>query len=297
MTEAFEAARPKLFGIAYRMLGSVPAAEDVVQECWLRWAAARGVENAEAWLVTVCTRLCLDELKSARYRRTDHVGPWLPDPLIEPMGPRRDDADNVSLALLLLLENLTPRERAAFLLREVFDEDYGSVATALGSSTAAARQLVKRALTAIEADRPRFEADAAAEARLLAAFSMASATGDLLALQRLLCDDVLSMADSGGVVPNAGRRPVLGPDKVARLLVGLLRKAPPGARYEVVRINGQPGVLVWDGPVLFTATCLELRDGKIAAIRSMVDPRRLAPLAARHAGGQEEQPAHRVPSG
>ncbi len=274
----FEATRRKLLGIAYRMLGSVPAAEDVVQEVWLRWARARGVENAEAWLVTVCTRLCVDELRSARHRRTDHVGPWLPDPFIEPQGPRAADDDDVSQALLLLLENLTPRERAAFLLREVFEADYSTVAATLGSTEAAARQLVRRALSAIGADRPRFEADPEAESRLFAAFSMASATGDVAALEALLASDVVAMSDSGGVVRNAGRRPVVGPSKVARLFVGLLRKAAPTVQYEPARINGQLGVLVWDAGVLISATCIEVRGGLIVAIRSQVDLRRLAEL-------------------
>ncbi|MEQ1507716.1 MAG: RNA polymerase sigma factor SigJ [Myxococcota bacterium] len=274
--ETFEPFRGHLMAVAYRMLGSVAGAEDVVQETWVRWASAEGVDAPRAWLTTVCTRLCLDELRSARARREEHVGPWLPEPWVDD-GPPDDGplGRSLSVAFLLLLEALNPRERAAFLLREVFDEDYAHIAEVLSATEPTVRQWVRRAKQAIDADRPRFDADPVAQEALLAAFGAACASGDLATLEALLTDDVIATGDGGGRAI-AAPRPLPGPSAVARFLLGVLRKAPAGLATEVRWINGQPGLLLrLDGRVTGAIT-LGGRDGRVARYWYVSDPWKLA---------------------
>lgn len=273
--DVFEAERHKLLGIAYRMLGSVASAEDVVQETWVRWSTASGVAAPGAWLVTVCTRLCVDELRSARVRREEHVGPWLPEPWVAYTPPEpglRDES--LSMAFLVLLEALSPRERAAFLLREVFEEDYGRIAEVLDVSLAGARQLVKRARDAVDADRPRFEVDPTAQAALLVAFGAACASGDLAALERLLSDGIVATGDGGGRA-FAARRPIVGRAAVARFVMGLFRKRPPGVTMEPAWVNAQIGMVVRVDGVVTTVLSLGSRDGLVDRWWAVVDPWKL----------------------
>lgn len=277
--EDFLPQRPRLLGLAYRMLGSVAAAEDVVQETWVRWAAADGIEAPAAWATTVCTRLCLDARKSAAARYEAHVGPWLPEPWVEaappPPGPLRE---SLSMAFLLLLEELSGKERAAFLLHDVFDEGYDRVAEVLGVTEAHARQLVRRARAALDADRPRFEADPAVLAGLLAAFGAACAEGDMAALERLLAVDAVAVGDGGGRVP-AARRTVVGADRVARFIGGLWRKAAGRLEATPAWVNGGAGFLLRAEGRLYAVTALEVRDGRIVAWRNVLDPHKLQHLS------------------
>lgn len=276
--EAFLAERPRLLGLAYRMLGSVAAAEDVVQETWVRWSEADGVDTPAAWATTVCARLCIDARKSAAARREAHVGPWLPEPWVEEAppapGPLRD---SLSMAFLLLLEELSPRERAAFLLHDVFEEGYARVAEVLGTTEANARQLVRRARAALEADRPRFDVDPAALAGLVTAFGAACAAGDLEALERLLAEDVVAVGDGGGRVA-AATRVVRGPRNVSRFLVGLWRKGAGRFTLAPAWVNGVPGFVTRLDGRLYSVSALEVRDGRVAAWRNVLDPHKLGHL-------------------
>jgi RNA polymerase sigma-70 factor (ECF subfamily) len=283
--EAFTEQRPRLIGLAYRMLGSVAAAEDVVQETWLRWSAADGVESPGAWATTVCTRLCLDELKSARHRREERGETWLPEPWVEEAPPEPGVLrESLSMAFLLLLEELSPRERAAFLLREVFEEDYARIAAVLETSEANVRQLVRRARTALDADRPRFDADPVALTALLAAFGAACDQGDLEALEALLAEEVVAMGDGGGRVP-ASTRAVVGRSKVARFLRGLWQKGRLHFTYELAWVNGCPGAIARLGGRVYSVGLIEVREGKIVGWRSVLDPRKLRHLEARERAG------------
>ena len=275
--EDFLAARPMLFALAYRMLGSTTEAEDVLQEAWLRAATAVDVRNPEAWLTTVVTRLCLDVLGSARARREDYVGPWLPEPLVTD-GPEEaaELADSVSLAFLVLLESLTPAERAAFLLREVFRFDYPEVATMLDRSEASCRQLVSRAHRHVDERRTRFTADRAQAQELSLRFLLACQTGDLGAVTSMLADDAVLVSDGGGKV-SAARRPITGSDKVGRFLIGVLHK--PGAElvsYRPALVNGEPGVIGLVDGVVVTAVAVEVAGDLISGIRIVSNPDKLS---------------------
>lgn len=270
---AFEAHRSRLMAIAYRMLASVSGAEDMVQETWLRWTAADDVDHPSAWLGTVCTRLCLDELRSARVRREQYVGPWLPEPWMAPPEPGLR-GESVGMAFLLLLERLTARQRAAWLLREVFEDSYAHVARVLDTSEANVRQLVRRARTAIEEQRPRFEADPERHAAVLLAFRAAVESGDRSGLERVLARDVTFVGDGGGEVA-AARRPVRGHDRVARLLLGLAGKLPEGATAEPVWVNGSMGVLIRLGATPVAVTSFEVGDGRVQRVFNVVNPQKL----------------------
>jgi RNA polymerase sigma-70 factor (ECF subfamily) len=242
-TEVFDGYRPLLFSIAYRMLGGVMDAEDVVQEAYLRWrGASEGeVRSPRAYLSAVVTRLCIDHLRSARVRREEYVGPWLPEPL--PTGPGSDDAgpagldESLSMAFLVLLESLTPTERAVFLLREVFDYDYAEVSHIVGKSEANCRQIARRARESVAARRPRFEHSPEQQERLMRQFLRACTTGDMPALLELLADDVTLWSDGGGKA-RAALNPIHGPDRVARFFLGVLQKAPSALTIRPAMING-----------------------------------------------------------
>jgi RNA polymerase sigma-70 factor, ECF subfamily len=238
------------FGVAYRMLGSVSEAEDVAQEALLRLTRLEGsIDEPAAWMTTVVTRLSINVLKSARARRESYIGPWLPEPLVEDpaAGPasRAELADSLSLALLVLLERLTPVERAAYLLREVFGYEYAQIAAILERSEVSSRQLVTRARKHLEAGRPRFDPDEAARDALLERFLAAAEEGDLQALEELLARDAVLYADSGGKAM-APPEPLVGAALIARFMAAVSQRRPNAGEFESrpVRVNGQPGRLV-----------------------------------------------------
>jgi RNA polymerase sigma-70 factor (TIGR02957 family) len=280
-----EELRPGAFAVAYRMLGSVSEAEDIVQEALLRLhlTLQRGeqIESPRSYLSTVVTRLCIDQLRSARVRRESYVGEWLPEPLID---DRRSDpadhaevADSLSLAFLVLLESLTPEQRAAFLLREVFDYPYPEIAAIIGTGEDNARQLVARARKHVDERRPRFEASQQRREQLARSFLAAASNGDLHALEELLAHDVVLHGDGGGRVP-AITRPIHGRAKVARVLASGMRAAEPfgGLFIRQVHVNGQPGATVSDAAgKLIAVVVLDIADGHISAVRAIANPEKL----------------------
>jgi RNA polymerase sigma-70 factor (TIGR02957 family) len=279
--EDFLAARPQLFALAYRMLGSTSEAEDVLQEAWLRADRATGIDNPAAWLTTVVTRLSLDVLGSARVRREQYVGPWLPEPLVESVDSAPEAhaelADDVSLAFLVLLEELSPAERAAFLLREVFRYDYADVATMLERSESACRQLVSRAHGHVDSRRTRFTADRTRARELTLSFLFACQTGDLTTVTSLLAADAVLISDGGGKV-SAARRPINGPDKIGRFLIGVLAKPGPEITYVEAVVNGEPGILGLVDGVVITAVAAEVRNDCITGVRIISNPDKLVGL-------------------
>jgi len=279
--KAFEAHRKHLLGLAYRMLGSVAEAEDVVQDSYLRWQAAdRGsVASPRAFLATIATRLSLDRLKSARAQREHYVGPWLPEPIVDE-GPAPGDAielaDDLSYSLLLALERLSPLERAAFLLHDIFDLDYAEVAATLERSEATCRQLAARARSHVRAERPRFKVERAEAERLANAFLKASREGDAETLKALLADDVEFHTDGGGVRP-AALNVIAGRDKVMAFFTGIARKTG-GALPRILHvgtINAAPGLVTLESDGLPQTTALEIDDGRIKAIYVVRNPAKL----------------------
>jgi RNA polymerase sigma-70 factor (TIGR02957 family) len=290
MTEAelLEELRPAAFAIAYRMLGSVSEAEDVVQEALLRLHRAldggERIESPRAYLSTVATRLAIDQLRSARARRERYVGEWLPEPLVASadLDPARqaEMADSLSLAFLVLLERLSPEQRAAFLLRDVFDEPYDRIATIVGTSEQNARQLATRARRHVEEGRPRFEASREQSDKLARRFFEATENGDLEALEQMLAADVVLHGDGGGKVP-ALARPVHGRAHVARTLAAWARAATRfgGVVLRQVDVNGQPGAVALDPEgKLINVMALDVADGQVQGVRSVVNPEKLRHL-------------------
>jgi RNA polymerase sigma-70 factor (TIGR02957 family) len=288
----FEELRPGAFAVAYRMLGSVSEAEDMVQEAFLRLHRAQQegerLESPRAYLSTVVTRLCIDQLRSARARRERYVGEWLPEPLVagDDADPARqaEVADSLSLAFLVLLESLSPEQRAAFLLREVFDYPYDEIARIVGKSEDNARQLVARARRHVEEGRPRFEASRERREELARSFFAAASEGDLEALEELLAHDVVLHGDGGGRAP-ALARALHGRARVARTLVAWVRAAARfgGVSVRRVEVNGQPGAMVLDPEGrLLCVLALDIAEGQVQAVSSVVNPdklRHLGPLA------------------
>ncbi len=276
--EVFEAERPRLKRLAYRMLGSVAEAEDAVQDAWLRWhKAGAAAENPQAWLVQTVTRLCLDRMKSARARRETYVGPWLPEPLIEEIA---DDpverAEDVSVAFLLALERLSPLERAVFLLHDVFDQDYAEIGRALGRGEAAVRQLASRARAHVRDARPRFSVSPEKTLQLAAAFMRAAAANDMSALAGLLAQDAVLISDGGGKRP-AALRPMVGRDDVMLLLNGLSSRGSfaKAMAMRPATINGAPGVIMDLADGLQTIAFEADADGLLSAIYIMRNPDKL----------------------
>jgi RNA polymerase sigma-70 factor (ECF subfamily) len=278
---SFDPLRPRLTRIAYRMLGSVADAEDVVQDAFVRWMGTDRVEirEPEAFLRRVVTRLCLDQLKSARARRETYVGPWLPEPMVE----EEDDADDVTLPLMLALERLSPLERAAFLLHDVFGLGFDEIAETIGRDPAAARQLASRARTHVRAARPRFDVPKERGLEIAAAFFQASRNGDMTSLRGLLADDVSVYSDGGGKV-HAGLRPIHGIEDVMKLHGSLARFfAKEMSRVERWgMINGLPGFVTREPGDVLQTTALAIEDGKIAGIYIMRNPDKLRHLGALH---------------
>jgi RNA polymerase sigma-70 factor (TIGR02957 family) len=289
--EQFDVLRRSAFAIGYRMLGSVSEAEDVVQEGLLRLHRARAggerIESPRAYLATVVSRLALDQLRSARVRRESYVGEWLPEPLVtsaaDDPARRAEMADSLSLAFLVLLESLSPEQRAAFLLREVFDEPYDRIAEIVGTSEQNARQLATRARRHVQQRRPRFEASREQRDELARRFFAAAEQGDLAALEELLAHDVVLRGDGGGKAP-ALKRAIHGRATVARTLIGGLRAATRfGITTRREEVNGQPGALFLDREGrLIAVMSLDVAEGQIQAVSSIVNPdklRHLGPLA------------------
>ena len=280
-TETFERYRSLLFSIAYRMLGSVMEAEDVVQEAFLRWreASGREIHAPKAYLSTVVTRLSIDRLRSAKARREQYVGPWLPEPLATVEDSEATDAvaldETLSMAFLVLLESLTPVERAVFLLREVFDYDYAEIASLVGKSEDNCRQISRRARRSVAARRPRFESSPEQEERLLGNFLEACMSGDMESLLALLSEDATLWSDGGGKT-RAALNPIYGADRVARFFSGILRKAPSGLVVRWASINGRPGFIGYfeDGSPQ-SVTTFDVAKGTIRAIRIVVNPEKL----------------------
>jgi RNA polymerase sigma-70 factor (ECF subfamily) len=280
-TEQFEELRPLLFSIAYRLLGSVTEAEDAVQETWLRYeASATQPTSTKAFLSAVVTRVAIDLLRSARVRREEYVGQWFPEPLLtdpyEDPARSAELADSLSMAALLLLERLSPLERAVFVLREVFGFSFPEIASAVGRSEAACRQLAVRARRHMDRGRPRFEADRREREELAERFFDAFREGDVDGLRELLAADVQMVADGGGKAPQWGKG-IFGAENVARVLATIV---PPFVRIGVVvephQVNGQPGAIFRDrdNKVLNTWT-LDILDGRIQTIRSVLNPDKL----------------------
>jgi RNA polymerase sigma-70 factor (TIGR02957 family) len=280
--------RPRAFAIAYRMLGTVSEAEDVVQEALLRLHRAQlegeRIESPRAYISTVVTRLGIDQLRSARRRRETYVGEWLPEPLLtsdeEDPARHAEMADSLSLAFLVLLESLSPEQRAAFLLREVFDYPYDEIARILGKSDANARQLVSRARRHVDERQPRFEATREQHERLADRFFAAMQDGDMKALETMLAEDVLLSGDGGGKAP-ALARALHGARRVSRVLGnwGRLAGRVEGVAMRRVEVNGQPGVVIVDGDgKLISVMALDIASGQVQGVRSVVNPEKLRHL-------------------
>jgi len=289
-TAQFQSLRSQLFSVAYRMLGSAAEAEDVVQDAWLRAASSpEQPTSARAWLTTVVTRLCLDRLKAARTTREQYVGPWLPEPVPTGAIESAEDAisrrESVTMAFLTLLETLSPAERAAFLLREVFDADYADVARVLETTPANARQLVHRAKTRVAEGRPRFEASPERQREMVTRFFDAVRGGSLASLEQFLAADVTFTSDGGGKAP-AAMRPVIGAASVAKLISGLWQKlpeidpAPEAWRLVYADINGEAAALVYRYEKLESVFVFSTDADRITTIRVVRNPDKLAWLAA-----------------
>ena len=279
--ETFTRHRPRLFAIAYRMLGMRADAEDIVQDAWLRWNAAdaHSLTSAEAWLVTVVTRLSIDRLRAQRKERETYIGFWLPEPLVAEDGDTPEAAatraDEVSFALLWLLERLSPLERAAFLLRQVFERDYAEIADILQKSEAACRQLVHRASLRVREDEPRFQADADTQRHLLERFIRAARNGERAALEALIADTAELVGDGGGKVPSF-RHIVRGNIRIANLYEAIARKQAAGVAYLPATVNGAPGLLrYFDGWLESVQACSS--DGeRITGLYVVRNPDKLA---------------------
>lgn len=309
----FETWRGLLFGIAYRMLGSATDAEDMVQEAYLRWVrrSDHQVESVRAYLVTIVTRLCIDHLASARVQRVSYAGPWLPEPVMADPPSGAEQADSLTMAFLVLLEELTPPERAAFLLHDIFGYPFDEVARSVGRTATSCRQLASRARRHIDERRQRFDADLRHGLELTREFMAACGSGDLDRLLGLLADDVVVWTDGGGKV-RAAMRPVVGAYRSSRFLLNVAKKVH-GVPREAT-LNGQPALVFFDGAGVASVLVLDISGGKIVAVRTVSNPDKLARLsrefaevrpngdetpgpeneagpASREAGGYEPEPA------
>ncbi|MEU2157078.1 RNA polymerase sigma factor SigJ [Streptomyces sp. NPDC019396] len=281
--DVFETHRPVLTGVAYRMLGRFSDAEDVVQDAWLRWSAEeRGdVREPRGYLVRVTTRLAIDRLRQAQSRRETYVGPWLPEPIATESGPFSPDTaeravleESVSLAVLIVLESLSPLERAVFVLREAFGFPYADIAVALDRSEAAVRQLAGRARRHVGERKPRYDVDAAQRRELTERFLAAAGGGDLDALIGLLAPDVRLVSDGGGRA-KAARRVIETADKVGRFLLAVATGSVAGVEYRFMQVNGAPGLLLLVGGEPDTLVQIEVRDGRIQCVYLVRNPDKL----------------------
>ncbi len=282
---AFAATRPRLFAIAYRMLGTRADAEDVLQDAWLRWHQAdqASLQSAEAWLVTVVTRLAIDRLRAAKTEREAYVGWWLPEPLVEPVDERSPEAlaelaGELSLALLLVLERLGPEERAAFLLRQVFDHDYEEISALLGRTEAACRQMVHRATERVQQERPRFQVPPEAHRRLIERFVQVARSGERAAMKALLADEASVTGDGGGKVPSFSKV-LRGADRIANLYWAIFLRRREQVVYRMALVNGEPGVLRYVDGRLESAQAFVTDGERIHAIYTVRNPDKLAGIA------------------
>jgi len=283
--EAFETYRPYLFSIAYRMLGSAMDAEDMVQETYLRYQATppQTIHSLKAYLTTILVRLCLDQLQLARRKRELYVGPWLPEPILteEPSDAanpekRVETEESISLAFLVLLEQLQPFERAVFLLREVFAYEFAEIAAMLEKSEAACRRSFSRAKQHLVDRRPRFPPAPEAHRQLLTSFMVAVRSGEMTTLTNLLSENVTLWADGGGKVKQAALRPIRGRNAVARFSLGTKRFWPENYRVELAEVNGQAAMIIRTGAQAFSVLTIEVEQGQIQAIRIIANPEKLA---------------------
>jgi len=283
---AFAEYRPLLFSIAYRMLGSVMDAEDIVQDVYLRWQKvdAADVENVKGFLTTMATRMCIDFLKSARVQREEYIGPWLPEPMPEERDTYRSPADmlqlseSLSMAFLVMLETLTPDQRAVFILHDVFGYSYGEVAEVIGKSESTCRQLASRARQYIRRDEGRFEAPPEYHSELTQKFLSVVAGGDVDGLVNLLAEDVVAWSDGGGKA-FAARRPIYGIEQVVRFLFGIKKQADATTRTEIKPVNGRDAVHIYHEGRLYAIMTLQFSDeGKLTGIYSQLNPDKLAHL-------------------
>jgi len=288
MVESFESYRTYLFAIAYRMLGSAMDAEDMVQETYLRYSTTppETITSLKAFLTTIITRLCMDQLHLARRKREVYPGPWLPEPIIttttlESINPeeRVDREESISLAFLMLLEQLQPLERAVFLLREIFDYDYAEIATFLGKSEVTCRQWFSRAKKHLADHRPRFTAPPETQRQMLTGFLQAVQAGEMSGLMNLLAEDVAFWADGGGKVKSAALHQITGRDAVARFILAstpiFRRTLPEGSRVELTEVNGQPALITRAGDRAFAVLTIEVEAQRIKTIRNIVNPDKL----------------------
>jgi RNA polymerase sigma-70 factor (ECF subfamily) len=279
---AFLEVRPSLFGIAYRMLGSATEADDVLQEAYLRWQRrpAGEVDTPKASLSSVVVRLCIDQLGSARARRETYVGQWLPEPVATEPDPAdsAELADTLSLAFLVLLDELSPAERAAFILREVFAYSYAETAAMLGRSEPACRQLVSRATRQIGDRRPHLDADRQVGEELTVRFLAACADGDVQGLLEILAPDVVVWGDGGGKA-RANLRPILGAKRASRFLLNVSKRIAPGSTVRLAQVNGQPGIVVEFDGMPTSVTAFDVIGGIIGGIRVVTNPDKLRALA------------------
>jgi RNA polymerase sigma-70 factor (ECF subfamily) len=289
--EVFEAHRDLMFAVAYRMLGTITDAEDAVQDAWLRWSAAPRADVADprAYLARVVTNTALNRLRSVRSRREAYIGPWLPEPLLTETSPdaaeRAELTESVSMAMLVVLESLTPDERAVFVLREVFGFDHAEIAAALGRSAPAVRQLAHRAREHVQARRPRFDVDWNQQREVTERFLAAAAGGDIDGLMTVLAPDVTVLTDGGGKA-RAALRPITGAAKAARFLAAIASRPYMGVSIadmtpEPAEINGSPGTLIMAGGRVIAALTLTVSGGRITAVQLLANPDKLAALTAR----------------
>ena len=277
---AFAALRPRLFSIAYRMLGMRADADDVVQDAWLRWHGAEqaAIQSPEAWLVTVTTRLALDRLRTRKLERETYSGWWLPEPLVE-LDERTPEsaaelASDVSMAFMWVLERLAPEERAAFLMRQVFDQDYADIAAMLNKSEASCRQLVHRAQARVQQERPRFDVPKESHRDLLAKFMQAAGNGDRAAMKAMMSDDVQLVSDGGGKV-SSFQHVLHGAGRVAGVYWSLEHQNPSQVTYRAALVNGEPGLLRYINGRIESAQSFIIEGGRIAAVFVMRNPDKL----------------------
>ena len=288
MVESFESYRTYLFAIAYRMLGSAMDAEDMVQETYLRYQSTppETIGSLKAFLTTIISRLCVDQLHLAHRKREQYLGPWLPEPIIttdslDVISPeeRVDREESISMAFLLVLEQLQPVERAVFLLREVFEYDYAEIASFLGKSEVACRQWFSRAKKHLADHRPRFSAPPETQRQMLTGFLQAVQAGEMTALMNLLAEDVTFWADGGGKVKGAALHQMAGRDAVARFILAstpiFRRTLPEGSRVELTEVNGQPALITRAGDRAFAVLTIEVEAQRIKTIRNIVNPDKL----------------------
>lgn len=283
---ALDAVRPRLFGLAYRMLGSHAAAEDVVQDTMLSFLAQKNVpDNPESWCVRTATNKAIDVLRAEKVRRGNYVGPWLPDPIAEDDLPDAHPgaeenlmlAETVSTALLVVLEQLSPTERAAFLLHDVFDYSYSEIAELIGKAEGNCRQLVSRARRHVQSGKPRFEVSAVDHSAVAQAFMAAVASGDAAAVEKLLADDAVLLSDGGGKV-RAALRPLYGPAEIAQVITYVSAHLGDDVSFIPTTMNGLPGVILKEGAHINSATTYVIAEGKVQAIYMVRNPDKLAHL-------------------